>query len=745
MKFRTVDNTDGAVDENPRQRQRVLDKRNPLATEYSSVDDVGAVMLSDIDSEGVNSRARFPTTSSFDGPASEFSGQVSYNYNDLSGNGIVQGKAAWRRVFGKDDRWAFTLSGERTGVDHVFEAVDTRWRVREHDGGSFYLLDRVRITDDAIRTVRDRAVFTLEHRLNERHEVYLKATVEKREDEESDDRFRRIIGAGEIEDLAADSGTVRDAIAQRSVRDEEQHRKVFRVIAGGHVEGTQSRFDYSFYASRWEIDEPGNLNPVFRMEGVDYSYSLADPAFPAVTVLNDRDLFDPGGFRFVEYTVRDVLTVDTDSEFQFNYERRTVLGGLSGYFKTGAIYRTKERTNTYQQRAFDGFDGDLTLQYFTSGDEPGRVVNETYDMGPVIDPDVFRAFAASESDRFQLNMGRTRLESDTSNYRAQEKVLGTYLLQASETDRWGFQAGVRFEHTALETDGKIVLTDALGDYLSTHPVSDAGDYTRWLPGAAFNYSPGDGVRLKAAWFQTLARPDYFDLVPFRRISTNFQSITEGNPDLAPTEFDNFLVGSHLSNDAIGDLSLSFYYKQLEAFFYETEVVVSGGPFDGWDLRRKENGNGASVWGVELGWKRTWEMMGAVPGDLTLTLFYTYSESSADIDERAGKSIPLPQRSRHFFAFTANHGLGPLETEYSVTYQSRFLDGIGDDAGADVFLNDSVRMNLAFNLRLSPWVRSFVKFSNITDRPERNFEGNLSRVTNNEYNSWKIETGMRFKL
>ena len=743
-KHRTVDNTDGSVDENPRQRRRVLDKRNPLATEYQSIGDIGSVMLSDIDSEGVNNRARFPFGSPFDGPKRSGSGEISYKYSDLSGGGFLQFKGSYHQILGEESRWAITVKGDRTGSDQVFEKMGLRWREREFEGHEFFFIDRMRLSLNSAETVRNQTVVSVDHRLGKRHEVYLKSVFQDRTDKEHYLIKRYWFGQGEVASLTPDSVVVRDASSELLRYDLSGERKLFRILAGGDVWGDRSRFDYSFYSSRWEREQSGNLNPIFRTAGIEYEYSLSNPAFPTVSVLNGRDLNDPTAFRFKEYAERNYDTVDGDKAVQVNYEKRMDLGSFAGSFRAGAVYRSKKRTNTYEIIVVDEFDEDLSLDMVV-GEDRGLVIRDTYPFGPSIDIGAFRDITETETGRFSVNPGRTRIESDTNNYEASEEVTGAYFLQTLESERWALKGGIRFENTNLETIGNVVETDEEGEYLSTETLSGGNEYTRWLGAFEFEYTLNESTKLRAAWFQTLARPDYFDLVPYRRITTNFQFISEGNPNLEPTNFDNLVFAAYLKNETVGDLNIAVYHKKLEAFFYDSQEIVSGGPFDGFNRRRKENGNEASVWGFELGWKRQADFLRPLLGDVTFTMFYTFSDTAAETDSRPGEVLPLPERSNHFAALTAKHRLGALESTFSVTYQSLHLAEIGAELARDEFMEDVLKMDLVFNLKLRERLRSFVKFSNFIDWPERTYVGDPSRIRDNEYSSWKIETGLRYKF
>ena len=740
---RTIDNTDGAVDETPRQRRRVLEKRNPLATEYQSIGDIGSIALSDLDSEGVDHRAAFSLDDPFEGPDRKVSGEVSYNYSKLSGRGEWQGKGSFQQRLGTLRRWSLSIEAERTGVDQVFEKTDYRWRLREFEGESHFLAHFVQLAHNSVTTVRNRARISLQRLLGEHHRVYLKTGYEDRKDEVTDQRLNMRIGVGEILSLTPRSGTTRNADAERTVRHGVDQRNRWRLLAGGEQSGDTGGVDYSFYYSRWELKQPDDINPIFRVDGVDYEYSVGNVAFPEVTVLNGVDLNDAENFAFSESDERNIVTTDTDYAGQFNFHRRFNLGTFPIELKTGAVYRTKERTNLDRRVALDGYNGQFFLDR-ASAPEPGKIVRDTYRPGPPVDTAAFREFTENGRGNIVFNNGRARSEADPNNYRASEGVFGLYFLQSLSGTNWKLRGGLRFERTELETNGNVVLTDSAGDYLRTDAVSASNKYNRWFPSIRFDYRFNDGARLWAAWSRTLARPDYFDLVPFRRIVTNAEFISEGNPGLRPTEFANFVIGLDLRNEAFGELSIVGYHKDLKAFFFDSEAIVAGGAFDGWDRSRRENGDAAVVWGFEVAWNRKIEIFSSKLGEVSLEAFYTHSESTAEVSVRPGEELRLPERSRHFGSITATHRAGPLETVVGVKYQSRFLERINTEVRLDEYLDESVKLDLALNLRTAPGVKSFLRFSNLLDWPQRPFEGDLSRLTENEYGSWKLEAGVSFR-
>ena len=741
---RAQDNTEGGVDENPRQRRRVLDKRNPLASEYQGLGDIGFIALADQDSEGIESRSRIYTDDLFGVKKRRIQGEVSYHHSEQSGRGAWQGSLSYQQIFGKRENWAIFLQGERTGAHQLYEEGNFRWRPRETDGETGYLLDRFVLRYYSLSTEINKYTFVLQHRRDGGHRLYFHAQAEDREGSDSNRNLQNHIGRGEVIELGPTTASVRNASAERTIWDSQERRDRIRFLIGGESEKAHSRFDYSYYFSKWKRTRTGTINPIFKREGVDYTYSLENPAFPTLSIDNGVNLDDTSMFDFVESTDRNSATEDRDHVVEVNYERWGTIGDSKLDLKLGGIFRSKDRENLDTRSIWDGFDGSFDLAK-VAGEEVGRIVQDRYSFGPDIDPESFRRFFAQNRDRFELAEGRTRIESEPNNYGAQEVVGGLYFLQRFERERLAIKGGLRLEFARTQADGKEVITDENGEYLQSSPVQQKDDYTRLLPTVEVEYTWNANLRLGLAWFNTLARPDYFDLVPYRRVYTNSQYISEGNPALVPTELSNLVAVLDVKSELAGDLTASLYYRGIDRFFYDFDKTIIGGELDGWTMRRTENGESGSVWGFDFAWNKELNLLPGRWGALTVSGFYTFSESEAEVETRPGEHLLIPERSRHLASFSLRHDLGAWKSELAIKYQSRYLDDIGAAPPEDEYVDEALRLDARFEYQWSPVASLFAKFYNLGDIPKRQYEGSPSRRAEAEYGSWRVLVGCRFTL
>ena len=104
--------------------------------------------------------------------------------------------------------------------------------------------------------------------------------------------------------------------------------------------------------------------------------------------------------------------------------------------------------------------------------------------------------------------------------------------------------------------GQLLVVVRYGIPERRHPV---------FPGihARFEFSPRQILR--AAWTNTLARPNYYALVPYRIINQADNEIELGNPDLDPTKSMNFDLMYEQYFSSVGILSAGVFYKDIQSF------------------------------------------------------------------------------------------------------------------------------------------------------------------------------------
>lgn len=146
----------------------------------------------------------------------------------------------------------------------------------------------------------------------------------------------------------------------------------------------------------------------------------------------------------------------------------------------------------------------------------------------------------------------------TGNYMAEETISATYVMADYQFNhKFSGIFGLRFENTSTNYFGNQFDEDEEIVY-PTEKVSDS--YNNFMPGAHFKYDIHENKILRFAWTNTIARPNYFDLVPFAVFSPENSSVARGNPDLLPTTALNFDLMYENYFQSVGLFSVGGFYK-----------------------------------------------------------------------------------------------------------------------------------------------------------------------------------------
>ena len=122
--------------------------------------------------------------------------------------------------------------------------------------------------------------------------------------------------------------------------------------------------------------------------------------------------------------------------------------------------------------------------------------------------------------------------------------------------------GGRLEATNISYTGRSVDYDN-ETVTVTDEVED--NYSNFLPAVLFKYNLSENSALRFSWTNTIARPNYYDLVPYQEYVEEDDELSLGNSLLDPMRALNLDLNfeSYFSN--IGLVSAGMFYKNLNIY------------------------------------------------------------------------------------------------------------------------------------------------------------------------------------
>src|SRR5690606_20659790 len=354
----------------------------------------------------------------------------------------------------------------------------------------------------------------------------------------------------------SDNTALRLTALYTKLEDDEQRRAVIHVVeddemvwehrnryefletigltgGGDHLFASGARLDFTLGVMRSREKQPYQSTVEFVQEDVSYVPNISDPnsiqSNPAPGALG-------GVFEFDAFEDESYDTRDRHYSGAFNLTLPSRLGvGATGNLKFGGEVRLKNKMKEIRIDVAElADDADPILLGQHVGKAWGQAIAHpgTYrqtDFGTT--PDEVRRFRS----RFAAALDAEQdLEAESEDYTLDERVLAGYVMtELNLTPDLLLLPGVRFEHTKLDTEGNVFDADAE----TVTPQGGSNSYGHLFPMVHLRYRLGEQSNVRAAFTAAIARPNFFDLVPFR--IRDGDDIVEGNPDLAPTTSRNF--------------------------------------------------------------------------------------------------------------------------------------------------------------------------------------------------------------
>ncbi len=303
--------------------------------------------------------------------------------------------------------------------------------------------------------------------------------------------------------------------------------------------------------------------------------------------------------------------------------------------------------------------------------------------------------------------------------------------------------GVRYESTKVDYTGYQVLYDDGGDYVSTQAVTGGDTHGVLLPGFHLKYAFTPSSNLRVAYTRTLARPNYYDLVPYQLVFQEDGEISRGNASLKPTTSNNLDVLVERYFRSVGLVSAGVFYKRLNDYIFPFRFREAAFG-DTYQVLQPRNGDNASLWGVELAFQNQLRFLPRPFDGLGLYANLTLTDSSAEFPDRGGTST-LPGQSSRLGNLALSYERRGFSARSSWNFHGKYIDAVGSSSMTDVYYDNHVQWDLSFSQRLVRQAKAYVDVLNLTNAPLCYYEGTANRPIQEEYyRSW-VTFGVKFNF
>lgn len=644
--------------------------------------------------------------------------------------GAIVSASYYDQVYGSDNKegvWGQTATGQAYLQEFDVRRYDVQRR-RRSVSGSF------------------------DWRLSETSTVMLRSIYNSRDDWENRFRTRLVLSAPDS--LGLQRAEVRrqtkggvDSPRVRSARLEDQ-RTQSHQLSGDHWVGRLG-VTWSASIARASETRPDERYIEWRKTNVTFTPNYSNVSNPTFTATNPA-LVAPSAFTFRRIELLESYTKDEDQNGRLDLT--LPVGDLSRETRLKAGLRVRQkaklRDNSFvravPRTAADfanlGLRGssDFTLDPNYAG---------PYEYGVFSTPGYLGGLPVRDTAQFTIQ--DQPAEYGAANFDATERIGAGYVQYEGRSGALRYIAGVRYEATSVEYRGFEFDEDA-GTISPTAPASSS--YGDVLPSVTLRWDVDAATVVRAAWTTSIARPNYYDLVPYRSVVPSDSVLETGNPNLLPTRAMNLDLSVERYLPSVGLVSAGIFHKRIRDFVYRFTRFNAVDETTGQtylEISQPRNGPSALLTGVELAYQRQLDFLPGRLRHLGVYTNYTFNDSRVTglgIASREDEVLPLLGTSKHSGNLSLSYDTPTATVRLAVNFQSEALDaaegGYNEEAFYDRWAADRTDVDFNASILVAPQARFFLEANNLTNRPLRFYQGDPSRIMQDEYYGFRLQTGFK---
>lgn len=712
------------------------------ADQLSSIEVIKAA-TPDLDGSAIGGTVNLITRSALDYEKDIFNVTAGAGYSDISGKGLYQGGLNYGTRLGENKNVGIMFSASYLRSDKGSDNNQMEWGEIETPAGDLpWGLTTLELRDYIVN--RERLGFTggIEYKPDNDTKLSLKGIYNHYSDYEN----RHTLG------IAVDKGdynsatSISDAEIEKHLKNRRQVQNLFSLTGKGEHNLGDLFLDYALTYGISEELELDHISPTFVLDkDVNLTLNLADTDIPLYTITNRAAGYelDPANYEFDEIEFQDNSTTNKEFTAAVNLKIPYNFAGYQAELKFGGKLdmKKKDRDDKVWEYGWEG-DDPVLLSQFVGDYKPENFLGGKYNLGSVPDPKKIESFF-NQNKNGLLEGEVNREDTDGGSFDADEDIYAAYAMTTVNFDDLMLLAGFRYEMTGNKYNGNEVIFDDEGDYASTLKRSADNSYSNFLPMIHLRYKLSPQTNFRAAFTNGIARPNYYDLVPYRIVFEEDEEMAIGNPTIKPTTAYSFDLMLEHYFEGIGIVSGGVFYKGLSDIIFESVYEEVGGQYDGYEVYQSVNGGSATLFGFEVNWQQQLSFLPGFLNGLGIFVNYTYTTSNADLPGRDGAT--LPGQAGNVGNIALSYQKYGFSAQLSLNYHSKYIDIVGEDSQNDIYYDDHVQLDFSANQQILSGLSAYVQILNLTDAPLRYYIGDTKRPIQREFYSWWVQAGFKFNL
>lgn len=749
------------------QETRAVDLSSIPSDMVSSIEVIKAIPA-DRDADSFGGLINMVTRSAFDLPGRTINGKVEYRYNSLREDdgygfsfnysdvvneartlGITATLSSSREKYGQNDYEIAYYDKSIPPVDTIpgitnaaISEYDQRTRIyaKESLGGNL----------------------NFDYRPGHTSQFYLKLFHNGSETDMTRWRLRQ-------RGMVALSATSTDALATGTeARVTRRQDRIFtertneRVALGGITELPQGKLSYELNMGWAEMDANARR---YQFEtatsalrrNINWTVDRADPMYPKVTftdrLTGENSLYRSQDLALNQLRYHNLNGTDEDRVGKLDYEIDSKIGNVPVQWKVGAKFRNKERKLDGSLDDYVAVGTAPRQSDFVTKSEPRNLFEgkiPTLGFFPSID-DVFGPITANPGS-YVLSPNDESTVVSISRYSATEDISALYGMGTAQFGKLQTVAGIRYEKTKVDyTYRPSGVSTAKG----------GSSYDNLFPSLLLNYRFDKNLVLRAAFTNTLSRPDYGDMIPYEssldpEAVANLDSgalsrVFRGNPNLKAQKSANYDLSLEWYFQPTGMLSVAVFQKDIKDFIYKGVMTESRPPILV-AVYQNLNGGSQDIKGTELTWMQSLAKLPAPFDGFGFSLNATFIEGESEFPTlnvttgvrgtRTENFVPSqPKRVYNAQVYWEKYG---FTARVAMNYIDEFVREVGGLAG-QVTNNDATRWDAQLSYQINRNLTVFIEGKNLSEEMKRWYNNTPNRPEELEYSGWNGAGGIRYRF